>query len=117
MRKSALLCLCFLAACSDKANHLGNPLLLPFNAVSNAVGNAAYANRRAKVEVFVKTNHPALMSDLRAGGGPTLTAAFDLANVPASVRAPHTLQMQSDAALYQTNYAALITAIMVVSNV
>ncbi|WP_375281333.1 hypothetical protein [Pseudooctadecabacter sp.] len=116
MRKTALLFLILLPACTSQPNHLGNPLLWPVNAMSNAFGNANYASLRGKVEVFVKTNHPALMADLRAGGGPALTQAFDIAQTPQPVRAPHTLQMQSDLALYETNIAALITAIMVVAD-
>ncbi|WP_296420516.1 hypothetical protein [Pseudooctadecabacter sp.] len=116
MRKLAVLFLVVLSACSSQPNHLGNPLLWPVNAVSNAFGNANYAATRGKVEVFVKTNHPALVADLRAGGGPALTQAFDIAQTPQPVRGPHTLQMQSDLSLYETNIAALITAIMVVSD-
>jgi hypothetical protein len=45
----------------------------------------------------------------------TLNEAFDIANVPASVRAPHTLQLQSDLALYSSNLDALVVGIMMVS--
>ena len=33
MRKFAFVIMAFIAACSSDANHLGNPLLLPLNAV------------------------------------------------------------------------------------
>ena len=115
MRKSTLLLLPILAACSSEANHLGNPLALPINGLSAAIGNAEYNRTRGQVEVFVKTHHPALISDLRAGGGVTLTQAFDIAKVPQAVRAPHTLQMQSDLQLYESNLEALVIAIMVVN--
>lgn len=115
MRKFALVFLTLTTACSGEANHLGNPLLLPFNAISTGIGNAAYNQTRGQVEVFVKTNHPALISDLQNGGGSTLTQAFDIADVPAGIRAEHTLQMQSDLALYSSNLDALVVAIMVVS--
>lgn len=103
------------SACSGEANHLGNPLLWPLQAAGAGISNAVYNDRRGAVEVFVKTNHPALISDIRAGGGPTLTQAFDIARVPQATRAPHTLQLQSDLALYSGNPGALVVAIMVVS--
>ena len=53
--------------------------------------------------------------DIQRGGGPTLTKAFDIAGVPQSIRAPHTLQLQSDIALYASNLDALVVAIVVVS--
>lgn len=115
MRKLTLLFLPLVAACSDEANHLGNPLLLPGNAVRTAFGNAAYNQIRGQVEVFVKTNHPALIADIQNGGGPTLTEVFDIADVPQPARAPHTLQLQSDLALYANTLDALVVAIMVVS--
>lgn len=104
-----------LTCCTSEANHLGSPLLLPINAIGTAIGNAAYGQTRGQVEVFVKTNHPALIADIRAGGGATLSEVFDIADVPQAVRAPHTLQLQSDLQLYETNLDALIVAIMVVS--
>lgn len=100
-----------LGACTGGPNQLGNPL----NALGTSIGNAASGETRGEVEVFVKTNHPALIADIQRGGGPTLTQAFDIANVPDGVRAPHTLQLQSDLALYSNNLDALVVAIMVVS--
>ncbi|SMX31350.1 hypothetical protein [Octadecabacter ascidiaceicola] len=115
MRKFTFVFLTLVAACSNEANHLGNPLLMPLNALGTRIGNAVYNERRGKVEVFVKSNHPALVADIQRGGGPMLTQAFEIANVPKPVRAPHTLQLQSDLALYSNNIEALIVAIMVVS--
>jgi hypothetical protein len=115
MRNFTFVFLTLIAGCSNEANHLGNPLLLPLNALGSSIGNAVYSERRGKVEVFVKTNHPALIADIQRGGGPTLTQAFDIADVHKPVRAPHTLQLQSDLALYSNNLEALIVAIMVVS--
>ena len=117
MRKFALLFLWLTAACTNEANHLGNPLLLPLNALGSSISNASYNQTRGKVELFVKTNHPALIADIRNGGGPALTKVFDIANVPKDIRDPHTLQLQSDLALYSSNLDALVVAIMVVSDV
>jgi len=115
MRKLPLLFLTFIAGCTGEANHLGNPFLLPINGLGTAIGNAGYNQTRGQVEIFVKSNHPALIADLRAGGGSILTEAFDIANVPQSARAPHTLQLQSNLQLYESNLDALVVAIMVVS--
>ncbi|MGJ8612021.1 MAG: hypothetical protein ACSHWY_13050 [Octadecabacter sp.] len=115
MRKTPIVFMAFMAACTNQANHIGNPLLLPPSGLGTAIGNATYGAQRGQVEVFVKTNHPALITDIRAGGGATLTQAFDIANVPTAVRAPHTIQLQSDLALYSGNLDALVVAIMVVS--
>ena len=116
MRKFALLFLGLTAACTSQPNHLGNPFLLPVSALGSAISNASYNEKRGKVEIYVKSNHPALIADIRNGGGPTLTQAFQIANVPKPIRAPHTLQLQSDLALYSNNIEALIVAIMVVSD-
>ena len=115
MRKFALLFLGFTAACTTEANHLGNPFVLPVSALGTALSNASYNETRGKVEIYVKTNHPALIADIRRGGGPALTQVFEIAKVPKEIRAPHTLQLQSDLALYSSNLEALIVAIMVVS--
>ena len=115
MRKLAVVFLSLLTACTNEANHIGNPVLLPLNALGSSLSNAVYGQRRGKVEVFVKSNHPALIADIQRGGGPTLTQVFDIADVPKPIRAEHTLQMQSDLALYSNNLDALVVAIMVVS--
>ncbi|MBT8411655.1 MAG: hypothetical protein KJP02_07660 [Octadecabacter sp.] len=79
--------------------------------IRNQINN----DNRGAVEVFVKTNHPTLIADIRRGGGPTLTAAYDLAEAPATVRGPQTLRLQSDLALYNANPGALVLAIMAVA--
>lgn len=116
MRKFALVLLPLIAGCTTDANHLGNPLLMPVTALGTAISNASYNETRGKVEVFVKTNHARLVADIQNGGGPSLTKVYDLAQVPKNQRAPHTLQLQSDLALYANNLEALIVAIMVVSD-
>jgi len=102
-----------MAACSQEANHLGDPLLLPFNAASTVIGNAAYEKRRGQVEVVVKSNYEEIKRDIRAGQGPALTKAFDTAGVPAADRPFRVIQLQSDLGLYQTSPSALVTAFMV----
>jgi hypothetical protein len=116
MRKSAVLSMIFVAACTGEPNHLGNPLSWPTAGIGPAIENGVYGQRRGQVEVFVKSNHPALIADIRAGGGTTLSEAFDIARVPYAIRPAHTLQLQSDLALYSSNIEALIVAIMVVSS-
>ncbi len=107
MRKLTFVFLALLAACTPGAN--------PLQRIGTTLGNAANGETRGPVEIFVKTNHPALIRDIRAGGGPTLTRAFDIANVPQSARAFQTLRLQSDLPLYASNLDALVVALMVVS--
>lgn len=108
MRKAApfMITLC-LSACADAGT--------TFNAIGTTITTATSGAQRGPVEVFVKTNHPALISDIRAGGGQTLTQAYDIAAVPQSSRDLHILRLQSDLALYASNLDALVTAIMAVS--
>ncbi|PWG15917.1 hypothetical protein [Salibaculum griseiflavum] len=113
MRHPAVCAVLLLAACSQQANHLGNPLFWPVRGAASAMQEANYTQRRGEVELFVKTNHPDLLADIRAGGGPTLTRAFDLAEAPQQIRAPHILQLQSDLPLYEASPEALVVAIMV----
>ena len=112
MRLSILALAC-LAACSTAPNHLGNPLMLPVNGITTAVDNAGYATRRGQVEVFVKTNHPDILSQIAAGGGASVTRAMDLAGIPDADRPARLIQLRADLPLYQAAPAALITALMV----
>lgn len=102
-----------LGGCSGEANHLGTPLLWPFQGAASAVQNATYNERRGAIELFVKTNHPALMADIGRGGGPALTEAMGLANVPPEDRPARVIQLQADAGLYAANPGALTVALMV----
>lgn len=102
-----------LAGCSGEANHLGNPLLWPFNAISATLDNAAYDSRRGPVELLVKTNHPALLQEIAAGGGPLLTEAMDLSGIPPADRPARIIQLQADLPLHTDSPEALITALMV----
>lgn len=113
MRAAFLLAALGLSACSGEANHLGNPLLWPVTGAATAAENAAYQQRRGQVEVFVKTNHPALMAEIDAGGGPVLDEAMDLAGIPPGDRPARRLQLGGDRAIYADNPGALVVALMV----
>lgn len=102
-----------LMACSNDASHLGNPLLLPISSLGNAAQNAAYNERRGRVEVIVKSQHDQILRDIAAGGGPVLTAAMDAARIPDADRPARVLQMQRDLGLYDANPGALVVALMV----
>jgi len=108
-----LIAVTLLSACTQEANHLGNPLLLPVTGASNVIGNVAYEKRRGEVEVIVKSNYEAIKTDIRAGGGSVLTKAMDAANIPERDRPARIIQLQSDIGLYQTSPGALVTALMV----
>ncbi|SFS11173.1 hypothetical protein [Yoonia litorea] len=69
------------------------------------------ASNGGTLEVFVKTNHPTLVSQIAAGGGTELMAAMDLALIPESDRAARLIQLQSDLALYRAAPGALVTAL------
>lgn len=65
------------------------------------------------LELFVKTNHGALVQEISSGGGPALSEAMALAGVPAGDRAARTLQLQTDAGLYASSPGALVTALTI----
>lgn len=116
-RPRALLAALLLAACAggsgDDASHLPNPLSLPGQALGNAIGNGIYNARRGKVEAFVKANHPALIEEIRAGGGPLLTKAMVLAGVRPEMRPTLALRLKADIGLYLNSPEALVVALMV----
>lgn len=111
-----LSCLGLLAACSQDAGHLGNPLLLPFNGITTLAENIIYDDRRGKVEVLVKSNHPALIDQINTGSGPILDQAMDAANIAPIDRPARVIQLQSDLGLYQATPGAPVTALMVYGN-
>ena len=111
-----IIALSLLGACSNEANHLGNPLLLPFSGISTAFENARYDDRRGQVEIIVKSQFDAIKSDIRAGGGPVLTKAMETARIPVADRPARIIQLQSDFALYDAAPGALVTALMVYGN-
>ena len=105
MIRRLLIALVALAGCTDGTN----PLALTLGSPAES---AAFTERRAQVEVFVKTNHPALIRDIAGGGGPALTQAFDIAGVPPQDRIARSIQLQSDLSLHQSAPGALINALM-----
>ncbi|WP_108814310.1 hypothetical protein [Loktanella sp. Alg231-35] len=108
-----LITVLLLAACSNEANHLGNPLMLPVTGVSTVIGNAAYEKRRGQVELIVKSNYDTIRQEIGAGGGPALTKAMDAAGIPVSERPARIIQLQSDIGIYHASPGALVTALMV----
>lgn len=111
MRFAPLL-LIMMTGCTSGANHLGNPLFWPVDAVQNGINNAAYSQQRGAVEVIVKSEFPAILADIDAGGGPVLTRAMDAARIALGDRSARTLQLQGDLGLYSANPGALVTALM-----
>lgn len=109
----ASICLILLTGCTGEANHLGNPLLWPYYGLSTAIGNASYNERRGRVEVQVKTHFDQIITEITAGGGPALTEAMDIAQIPAETRALHIAQLQQDMHIYEASPDALIVALMV----
>lgn len=115
MRRNIIALIC-LAACSNEANHLGNPLLLPISGIGTAVQNAAYDRRRGQVELIVKSNFPGILDEISAGGGAHINSAMDAAGIPESDRPARMMQMQGDLSLYAQNPGALVVALMVYGN-
>ncbi|SFR39007.1 hypothetical protein SAMN04488005_1310 [Yoonia tamlensis] len=111
--KRHLIVLTILCGCSTEANHIGNPLLLPLSALSTGISNAAYNQRRGQVEIYVKSNHTAIMGDIVNGGGDHIARAMDIAGIAPEDRPTRLIQLKSDQGLYQTSPEALITALMV----
>lgn len=113
MTRYTLPFLVLLGACSNDANHLGNPLLLPISGISTALENQAYNERRGRVEIIVKSNYPGILDEIRAGGGPALSEAMDVARIPQGDRPARVTQLQGDLGLYNANPGALVVALMV----
>lgn len=108
--KPALLTLMLVTACTE-ANHLGNPLTWPGQALQSTVSNAVYDARRAKVTAFVTAHQTAILTEAKAESGPTLIAVFDLAKTPQTHRAALTRELATNP-LYQTSKDALTIALM-----
>lgn len=104
---AAPLCLVLLAACDVGQTPL------PIQAVTNPEASIEYNQRQSDTELFVKTNHEALVRDLRAGGGPTLAEALRTAGVPPEDRETRAIQLSREAETYARSPGALISALMV----
>ena len=102
-----------IAACTHDADQVGNPLAGPFNGINTTLDTRVYSQQRAQVEVAVKSNFPAIKQYIRAGGGPSLTQAMDLAGIPLADRPARIIQLQSDMRLYENTPGALVTALMI----
>ncbi|MGJ8587176.1 MAG: hypothetical protein ACSHXW_03405 [Yoonia sp.] len=101
------------SAGSQDGAQLGNPFMLPTSGTSTLFGNAAYTQRRGAVEIVVKSNFDAIITDIRAGGGAVLSEAMNTAGIPPRDRPTRIIQLQSNMGLYQSNPGALVTALMV----
>ncbi|WP_341222693.1 hypothetical protein [Loktanella salsilacus] len=95
-----------LAACNS-AGEVQNP----FTGVTSALN--ASDTQRGAVELAVKSEFPAILAQVDAGGGPALNAAFDAAGVPIEDRPARTIQLQRDAGLYASNPGALASTLLV----
>lgn len=107
MRKPLLL-LAFASACTPTAQT--DQRLVRFG-LPTSVQQVDAQQRQSTIEVFVKSNHPALIAQIRAGGGQTLTEAMDRARVPQTDRATRIIQLQANLALYDASPGALVTAL------
>lgn len=110
MRHIALILPLVAAACAPGAP--GLPGLLAPGAGLGQVGSPGHMQDRAAVEVHVKSNLPAILDEIAAGGGPTLARAYDLAGVPEGDRAARTLQLQGDLPLWTASPGALVGALL-----
>lgn len=105
------------AGCSSGPNHIGNPITLPGRAILHSLGEASYKARRARVSRYAAQNLPHIHADIRAGGGPALTQAMDIAGVEPGRRAGLAAELRSDPALYlRPDIEPLVVALMVHSN-
>ncbi len=86
---------------------------LPIPGIATPEETTAYSENRGAVELFVKTNYDAILTQIDAGNGPQLNEAFNLADVPENERPARVLQLQSDLPLYNENPGALVTALTV----
>ncbi|RLJ36126.1 hypothetical protein BCF46_3968 [Litoreibacter meonggei] len=101
------------AGCSPSApSHLPNPVLLPAYAVGNAIHNASYNARRAKVKTYVSQNFKALHQDILGGDGSALEMAYQLAGVPEANR-PALTQMLAAEPNLTKDPEALTVSLMV----
>lgn len=77
-----------------------------------ALTSPAEAQRRGAVELAVKSSWPAIIEEIGAGGGPSLSRAMEAAGIPSGDRPARTTQLGGDLGLYQANPGALVAALM-----
>lgn len=104
MRRLCLIALLALASCAP------GTATTPVDGL-RGLFDPARADRRAAVELAVKEDWPAVLTQIQAGGGPALSRAYDAAGVPAADRPARTLQLSGDLPLYAQNPGALSFAI------
>lgn len=63
--------------------------------------------RQGEVQAFVAQNHPALVADVEAGGGPVLDEAMAVSGVNAATRDILLLRLQSELPLYRRSPLAM----------
>ncbi len=102
----------FLAACTVPQDQTGSFLNWPVRALGMGPQGSDYQQRRGAVEVMVKSSFPTVLTEIEAGGGPTLTRAMDAAQLPMQDRPTRIIQLQSNLGLYEVNPNALISALM-----
>lgn len=98
-----------LTACAGGVNPAGMLQYPPWQALTTADPDT----RRGEVELFVKTNHAALVAEIGAGGGPLLSRAMDLAAIPEADRPARLIQLRADRPIHAESPAALVTALLV----
>lgn len=98
MRLTGLALVLVLGACD--MGHLGNPVIWPGLVVGSSLENATYNARRTRVSSHIAAHYSDILTDIRAGGGPTLTVGADLARVPPRKRPEMTRIMQDDIAKF-----------------
>ena len=87
-----------LAACD--MGHLGNPIMWPSMAAGIGLENASYNARRRQVSDHVALHYVDILTDIRSGGGPTLSLGANLARVPANARAKLIRSLKTDIAKF-----------------
>lgn len=90
-----------LAACD--MGHLGNPILWPVTTVGNGSENARYGGRRKQVGRHIDAHYSEIMFEIKAGSGPALTTAADLARVPMQKRPELVQNLQRDIKKFTPN--------------
>jgi hypothetical protein len=85
-------------------------LLLPMACTLPGVGPGGRPGD-GEVQVFVAQNHPALVADVEAGGGPVLDGAMAVARVNPATREILLLRLQSELPLYRRSPLAMASVI------